>query len=70
LWDGEAGLKVRNFTDLLVEAVGLPGHEDRFQRYRGMPGIAQVVEVAQDLMRENGIEKADVERTFPSLFQR
>ncbi len=70
LWDGEAGLKVRNFTDLLVEAVGLPAHEDRFQRYRGMPGIAQVVEVARDLMRENGIVQADVERAFPSLFQR
>ena len=70
LWNGEVGLNVRNFTGLLVEATRLPDHEVRVQRYREMPGIQQVVEVAQDLMRANGIEQADVERTFPGLFQR
>ncbi|OGO51933.1 MAG: hypothetical protein A2148_04610 [Chloroflexi bacterium RBG_16_68_14] len=69
LWD-EGGLRVRNFTDLLVEAMGLPSHEDRFQRYRGMPGPQQVLEAARDLMRENAIDPAQVERVLPALFQR
>jgi Fe-S oxidoreductase len=70
LWDGKDGLKVRNFTDLLVEAIGLPAHEDRFQRYRGMPGIQQVLDAARDLMRENAVDPAAVERAFAGLFQR
>ncbi len=70
LWEGTEGLRVRNFTDLLVEAMGLPPHEDRFQRYRGMPGVQQVLEAARDLMRENAIDPAEVERAFPGLFQR
>jgi Fe-S oxidoreductase len=69
LWD-EEGLRIRNFTDLLVEAMGLPDHEDRFQRYREMPGVQQVIEAARDLMRENGVEEADVESVYPSLFRR
>lgn len=70
LWDEEGRLPVRNFTDLLVEAIGLPGHEDRFQRYRGMPGVQQVLEAARELMQENAIDPAEVERAFPGLFQR
>lgn len=70
LWDGKDGLRVRNFTDLLVEAMGLPAHEDRFQHYRGMPGVQQVFEAARDLMQENAIDPAEVERAFPGLFQR
>ena len=70
LWDGPGGIPVRNFTDLLVEAMGLPAHEDRFQQYRGMPAVEQVVETAQDLMNENAIDATDVERAFPGLFQR
>lgn len=70
LRDEEGRLPVRNFTDLLVEAMGLPAHEDRFQRYRGMPGVQQVLEAARELMEENAIDPAEVEASFPGLFQR
>ncbi|KKL09414.1 hypothetical protein LCGC14_2566120, partial [marine sediment metagenome] len=70
LWQGKEGLRVRNFTDLLVEAMGLPAHEDRFQRYKGMAGVQQVLEAARDLMLESAIDPAEVERALPGLFQR
>ncbi len=70
LWQGKEGLRVRNFTDLLVEAMGLPAHEDRFQRYKGMAGVQQVMEAARDLMLESAIDPAEVERALPGLFQR
>ncbi len=61
---------IEALLDLLVEAMGLPAHEDRFQHYRGMPGVQQVFEAARDLMQENAIDPAEVERAFPGLFQR
>jgi Fe-S oxidoreductase len=68
LWDGKDGLRVRNFTDLLVESLGLPGHEDRFEQYRGMDGPEQVLAAARDLMQENGIDAADMESVTRGLF--
>jgi len=70
LWEGEDGLSVRNFTDLLVEAMGLPSHEDRYRRYKAMPGLQQVLEAARHLMQENGIDPAEVEQVYPGLFRR
>ncbi len=68
LWPGDGGPRLRNFTDVLVEAIGLPGNEDRFLQYKGMSGADQVLEAARDLMEQNDITPEDVERAFPGLF--
>lgn len=66
----EDELPLINFTDLLVEALGLSPHEDLFQEYRRMTRPEQLIRAASDRIHENEIDPAELERAFPALFAR
>lgn len=63
-------VRVLNFTDLLVEALGGTPHEDVFKRYRLADDLKLVVEEGLPYLRANGIavDAAVLERILPELF--
>ncbi|MET0312195.1 MAG: (Fe-S)-binding protein [Burkholderiaceae bacterium] len=50
------GFQVLNFTELLARAAGLEEHPDQLKHYRLMGDWKSIVEEAQPLLRQNGVE--------------
>jgi Fe-S oxidoreductase len=50
------GFRVRNFTELLAEALGCAPHPDRLKALRLMDDWKSIVEEAQPYLRRNGID--------------
>jgi heterodisulfide reductase subunit D len=65
-------VRVVNFTDLLVEALGGTPHDDRFKRYQLADDLRMVVDEGQPFLRANGLamDPARLERMLPDLFAR
>jgi heterodisulfide reductase subunit D len=63
-------VRVLNFTDLLVEALGGTPHHDTLKRFRLAEDLRMVVEEGQPFLRANGLEvdPALLERILPELF--
>ena len=64
------GLRVLNFTDLLVEALGAEPHEDVFKRYRLLDDWKLIAEEGEAYLKANGIDLDPIwlQQNLPELF--
>jgi heterodisulfide reductase subunit D len=69
--ENEGGLRVLNYTDLLVEALGAAPHEDVFKRLRLIDDWKMIVDEAEPYLRANGIEfdRPLLEKILPDVFR-
>jgi len=67
---GRYPFAVKNFTSLLVEALGLEPHEDLFQRYKLHQDVKKIMDDAEPFMRAHGMDPKAVEAAFtdPALW--
>jgi heterodisulfide reductase subunit D len=66
-FESEYPFRIVNWTSLLVEALGLPSHEDRFKRYRLLQDVQAVLADAQDFIRVNNLDPKALEEILPNL---
>jgi Fe-S oxidoreductase len=69
LVDGEVayGFRVRNLTDLFMEALGLEPREDRFKEFKNYRDVRAILDEAAPLLAANGLDRGKVEDALPGL---
>lgn len=62
--------EVKNFTSLLVEALGLEPHDDLFQRYKLHQDVKKILQDAEPFIRAHGMDPKAVETALidPALW--
>jgi Fe-S oxidoreductase len=67
---GRYPFEVKNFTSLVVEALGLEAHDDLFQRYKLQQDVKKIIQDAEPFIRANGMDLQAVEAalTDPALW--
>lgn len=53
---GRYPFEVKNFTSLLLEALGLEAHDDLFQRYKLQQDVTKIVQDAEPFIRAHGMD--------------
>jgi heterodisulfide reductase subunit D len=66
----DGAFKVLNYTDLLVQALGLTPHDDKLKHYRMQDSLRAIIKEAQPFLKANGIELDDafLEANLPAIF--
>lgn len=67
---GRYPFAVKNFTSVLVEALGLEPHEDLYQRYKLYQDVKRIMDDAQPFLRAHGMDPRAVEAALadPALW--
>lgn len=62
--------RVLNYTDLLVQALGLAPHDDKLKHYRMQDSLREIISEAQPFLKANGIDLSDafLEENLPAIF--
>jgi len=68
----DGAFKVLNYTELLVQALGLIPHADKYKHYRLQDNLRAIIDEAQPFLKANGIELDDafLEANLPAIFAR
>jgi len=67
---GRYPFEVKNFTSVLVEALGLEPHEDLYQRYKLYQDVQRIIADAEPFIRAHGMDPKTVEAALadPALW--